>query len=65
MRYYAKLKKEGGSIIVTFPDLPNVNTCGNTTTEALKNAGEALNGALQADFSRGFELPKAQVFKGR
>jgi antitoxin HicB len=65
MKFFAKVKKESGAYIVSFPDLPNVNTYGDTLEEALKNAAEALNGALLADFGRGFELPRPRQYKGR
>jgi len=65
MHYYAKIKKQGGAYLVSFPDMPNVNTYGDTIEEAIKNAGDAVNGVLQADFGRGFELPQAREYKGR
>ena len=65
MQYLAKVEKEDGSYLVSFPDLPNVNTFGDTLEVALHNAEEALNGALQADFGRGFELPKTRRHAGR
>jgi len=65
MQYQAKISREDGVYIVTFPDLPDVNTYGETLDDALKNAGEALNGALQADFGRGFTLPRPRPHKGR
>lgn len=65
MHYYAKIKKQDDAYIVSFPDMPNVNTYGETLPEALQNAAEAINGTLQTDFGRGFELPKAREFKGR
>ena len=38
-------KKDGG-FVVTFPDVPEAITQGNTLSEALANAGEALAAAM-------------------
>jgi antitoxin HicB len=65
MYYYAKIVKEGGSYLVSFPDVANVNTYGDTLEEALKNAREALNGVLESDFERGYTLPDAVTRLGR
>jgi antitoxin HicB len=65
MRYYAKVRKSEGVYLVTFPDLPSVNTYGETLPEALRNAAEALNGALESDFERGFRLVAPMEHKGR
>jgi antitoxin HicB len=63
--YYAKITKEDGYYIVSFPEFPNVNTYGETLEEALTNASEALNGAIESDFERGFEFPKPKKYTGR
>ena len=65
MFYYAKITKQDGAFIVSFPDLPNINTFGDSFEEALKNATEALNGSLEVDFERGYTLPEARVRHGR
>lgn len=65
MHYNAKIRKSEGAYLVTFPDLPNINTYGATLSEALSNAAEALNGALESDFERGFQLPPAASQTGR
>ena len=65
MHYCAKVKRENGNYLVSFPDMPNVNTYGDTIEDALQSAEEALNGVLQSDFGRGFELPEAREYKGR
>ena len=57
MEYFAQVKKSEGSYQVSFPDFPNVNTYGESLEEALDNAKEALNAALEADFERGYSLP--------
>lgn len=58
MTYTAILKKTNSSYLVEFPDIPSINTYGETIEEALHNAKEALNGCLESDFERGFTLPK-------
>ena len=63
MHYYAKIQKSEGTYLVSFPDIENVNTYGETIEEALYNAEEALNGTLEADFERGFSLPEPREFK--
>ena len=57
MHYIAKIIKKEGAYLVSFPDLPSINTYGETLGEATKNAEEALNGSLESDFERGFSLP--------
>jgi antitoxin HicB len=57
MQYYARIVNRHGSFLVSFPDLPSINTYGETLQEALANAEEALNGSLESDFERGFSLP--------
>ena len=64
MFYYAKIQKEDDAYIVTFPDLPNINTFGDNLDEAIKNAEDALNGSLESDFERGFKFIKPAKYKG-
>lgn len=65
LQYPAKIKKSEGVYLVAFPDFENINTWGETLDQALKNAEEALNGCLQSDFERGFQLPEPSGKKGR
>jgi len=65
MEYIARLKKEDGVYVVSFPDLPNVNTYGETKADAIKYAHEALNLTLEVDFERGFSLPEPKAVPGR
>lgn len=65
MEYYARLDKEDGVYLVTFPDFPSVNTYGETVKDALANASEALNACLESDFERGFKLPEPSVHRGK
>jgi antitoxin HicB len=61
MVFYAKIVKTDDVFLVSFPDMENINTYGDTLEDAQNNASEALNGALAADFDRGFELPKQNL----
>ena len=65
MEFYTKIRKEDGDFVVSFPDFPNVNTFGDTVENALAKAEEALNGALEADFERGYALPTASGHAGK
>jgi antitoxin HicB len=47
-----------GGFIVTFPDVPEAITAGETREEALANATEALGLALRGIASFGLSLPK-------
>ncbi len=46
LTYYANLEHQDDGYVVTFRDLPNVFTEGDTLEEALFNAQEALDGVL-------------------
>ena len=65
LQYPAKIKKSEGVYLVAFTDFENINTWGETLDQALKNAEDALNGCLQSDFERGFQLPDPSEKKGR
>jgi antitoxin HicB len=65
MYYFAKIVKEEGSYLVSFPDMENIITYGDTLEDALNNAHEALNGVLESDFERGYALPQAAARHGR
>lgn len=65
LQYPAKIKKSEGVYLVAFPDFENINTWGETLDQALKNAEEALNGCLESDFERGFQIPDPSAKKGR
>lgn len=65
MTYTAKIIEQDGCFLVSFPEFPNVNTYGKTLEEALNNASEALNGSIESDFERGFELPGPRKHSGK
>ena len=57
MVYYCTIEKDEDMFIVQFPDMPNIQTYGNTHEEALAMALEALEGCLESDISRGLPIP--------
>jgi len=57
LTYYAKLTKEEDGYIVTFRDLPNVFTEGNTLEESLYNAQESLDGVLAEMTLMDYNIP--------
>ncbi|MDX9899732.1 MAG: type II toxin-antitoxin system HicB family antitoxin [Spirochaetia bacterium] len=61
MVYHCRLEKTDSMVLVSFPDLPDIQTYGETIDSALLNAKEALNGCLASDVSRGL-LPPDPVF---
>lgn len=65
LKYPAKIKKAKDHYLVSFIDFKNINTWGETLDHALKNAEEALNGCLESDFERGFQIPEPSEKKGR
>lgn len=65
MHYYAKITSSDGAFLVSFPDLEHINTYGTTLKEALENAQEALNGALESDYERGYSLPEHNEYRGK
>ncbi len=64
MEYYCKIEKEGASYVASFPDLPHVQTIGETREEALFNAEDALNGCLASDVARGI-YPPVPKYRGK
>ena len=46
--YVAKLEREGSGYVVTFPDIPDCMTRGETLKEARSNARDALTGYLNS-----------------
>lgn len=65
LQYSAKIKKSEEGFIVSFLDFKNINTWGETLELALKNAEDALNGCLESDFERGFQIPDPTEGKGK
>jgi antitoxin HicB len=64
MTYNCTIEQEGDMFIVRFPDMPNIQTFGNTHEEALAMAQEALEGCLESDISRGLPVPPSACKEG-
>jgi antitoxin HicB len=64
MVYNCTIEKDGDMFIAQFPDMPNVQTFGNTHEEALAMAQDALEGCLESDVSRGLPIPPPVYKKG-
>jgi antitoxin HicB len=62
--YIAKFQSDGGSILVTFPDVPEAITGGSTEAEAFANAEEALELALLTYANDGADIPVASKRSG-
>ena len=63
MDYAAKVEKDKKmGFVVSFPDLPNVNAFGRTQKEALAQAKDALDGAMESDLELGYTFiyPKTE-----
>ena len=65
MHFYARIIKEDGFYLVSFPDFENINTYGDNLKEAKNNAIEALNACLESDFERGYSLPPSKEHRGK
>lgn len=64
-RYHATLQEDPeGGIIVTFDDVPEAITAGETREEALSNAREALALALRGIMQAGRNLPQPVASTG-
>jgi antitoxin HicB len=57
--YVAKFQDDDGGVLVTFPDIPEAITGGNSEAEALVNAEEALELALLTYAGEGRAIPPA------
>lgn len=63
--YQAVLKPQpGGGFTVTFPDLPDAITEGDSEAEALFNAAEVLTLTLEARMDEGVAIPKPSSRQG-
>ncbi len=64
--YPVELKKDtNGTYQVSFPDVPEAHTFGDSRDEALEHAIEALEVALSFYIDEGKELPKSSTKRGR
>ena len=65
MTYYCDIRKENdGMFVVSFPDMPNVITYGNSKEHALQMAKEALEGTLEVDIDYALGIPEPEYRKG-
>ena len=55
--YPVQLEEDGGSILVTAPDLPELTTFGEDRNDALMRAVDALEEAIAARMHAGQEVP--------
>ena len=63
--YYAKFEPQPeGGFTVTFPDLPEAITEGDTEEEALYNASEVLTLTLDGRMAEGEPIPEAVYLEG-
>ncbi len=63
MRYPARITCKADGCTVTFPDIPEAITCGDTKEEALENAVDALETALDFYFEQDRSVPMPSVPK--
>jgi len=63
MRYPFKMRRDGRYFLVTFPDLPEAITQGESEAEALKAAKDALETALDFYFESGRIVPSPSALK--
>ena len=64
MTFNCTIEQDEGMYIVQFPDMPNIQTFGNTHEEALAMAKEALESCLESDISRGMAIPSPSFSGG-
>lgn len=63
MQYPAKVLCENDGCTVTFPDIPEAITCGDTEEDALRHAVDALESALDFYFEDNRPVPIPSVRK--
>jgi antitoxin HicB len=64
MEFPAKLQKEPeGGYTVTFPDIPEAITCGESIDDALYHAKDALESAMEFHFEGGRPVPAPSKLK--
>jgi len=57
MQYPVKILREADGCTVTFPDIPEAITCGDSEEEALRHAVDALETALDFYFEKNRPVP--------
>src|ERR1700686_2846176 len=65
-RYPVKMRPDdNGTILVTFPDVPEAITFGENEQDALTRAAEALEAGLSIYIDRNAHIPKARQPKAK
>jgi antitoxin HicB len=65
-KYPVKLTPDdNGTLVVTFPDVPEAITFGENRQDALKRAAEALEAALSIYIDKNVDIPKPSPAKSR
>ena len=64
MTYNCVIDKVDNWFIASFPDMPNIQTSGETEEEALKMAQEALDGTLIVCLEKDLPIPEAKSKEG-
>ena len=65
LKYPVKIEREGGRILVSFPDVPGVFTFGTTREEALARAENALETMFIGIIADREDIPFPSAAKGR
>ena len=65
MAYSALFESEGEGFVVTFPDIPEAITEGNSPEEAMDYAVDALETVLSEYIKRRREIPQPKVRRGK
>ncbi len=65
MHYPAKLTRENGKVLVSFPDFPNVHTYGDDEAEALARGADALETMIMAMVADREDIPSPGAIKGK
>lgn len=63
--YPARFEKQGGEVVVSFPDLPEALTAGADTDEAYREASDALGAVLAGYMLEGHPLPRPSKPRGK
>jgi len=62
-KYPAVFTREEGGFVVTFPDVPEAITEGDSVEDAIENATDALDEAITGRINRRGVVPKASAGK--
>ena len=65
LAYPAQFEPEGEGFVVTFPDIPEAITEGNSVTEAMEYAVDVLQTILSEYINRRMEIPRPRRARGK